>query len=239
MPGKGLHIIVDGIDGSGKSTVVSAIREALAAEGRRVLDVPAVWKERGGYPTPEEVAATDVVVTAEPSTIWVGAAIRGELIRAGAAYGDLTIAQAFALDREIHYRTVVLPARDAGKVVLQDRGVSSSLAYQSLRTGLSVEELSALPGNALALAHSPDVLVLATLSVETALARLASRHEKKDRSRYERRADLAGLADRYAAPWFRALFTDRGTKVVELSTEADRTAVAAAAVTLFRTLISP
>ncbi len=238
MSGKGFHVIVDGIDGSGKSTVVTAIREALAAEGKRVLDVPATWKGRGDYPTPEEIAAADVVVTAEPSTVWVGAAIRGELIRAGAAYGDRSIAQAFALDREIHYRRVVIPAREAGKVILQDRGVSSSLAYQSLRTGLTIEELSALPGNALALAHSPDALVFATLSVETALARLEARSEKKDHSRYEKRADLEGLAERYAAPWFRTLFTDRGTTVLGLSTEEDRTAVAAAAVALFRSLLS-
>ena len=237
MPDKGLHVIIDGIDGSGKSTIRDALRDFCVENGKRVLDVPGVWCERGDYPTVEEIAAADVVCTAEPSTIWVGKAIRGEIIRTGSAYGNRSTAQAFALDREIHYRKIVIPARDAGKIVIQDRGVSSSIAYQAVRDGVSLEEVLALPGNDLALRHSPDVLVLATLSVDTALQRLAARAGKHDDSRYEHRADLEALAERYAAAWFRDIFAARGTRIVELSTEPDIAAVRAAAVDLMQTLI--
>lgn len=237
MTDKGFHVIIDGIDGSGKSTIRDTLRDLCIEYGMRVLDVPGIWRERGDYPTTEEIAAADAVCTAEPSTIWVGKAIRGEIIRTGSAYGNRSTAQAFALDREIHYRKIVIPARAAGKIIIQDRGVSSSIAYQAVRDGVSLEEVLALPGNDLALTHSPDVLVIATLSVDTALSRLAARAGKHDDSRYERRADLEALAERYAAAWFRDIFTARGTRIVELSTESDIAAVRAAAVNLMQKLI--
>lgn len=237
MPGKGFHVIIDGIDGSGKSTIRDALRDFFSADGKRVLDVPSFWRERGDYPTADDIAAADVICTAEPSTIWVGKAIRAEIIRTGTAYSNRTTAHAFGLDRELHYRKIVLPARAAEKIIIQDRGVSSSIAYQAVRDGVSLEEVLAIPGNALALAHSPDVLVIATLSVDTALSRLAARAGKHDDSRYERQADLENLAERYAAPWFRDLFTSRGTRIAELSTESDIATVRAAAVDLIKTLI--
>ncbi|MEK7073269.1 MAG: hypothetical protein AAB974_02405 [Patescibacteria group bacterium] len=237
MPGNGFHIIIDGIDGSGKSTILNAVRDVFATDGKRVLDVPAIWRERGDYPTADEIAEADVICTAEPSTIWVGKAIRAEIIRTGSVYSNRTTAQAFALDRELHYRKIVIPARAAGKIIIQDRGVSSSIAYQAVRDGVSLEEVLAIPGNALALTHSPDVLVLATLSVDTALARLAARAGKNDDSRYERQADLENLAERYAAPWFQDLFTTRGTRIAELSTASDIATVRAASVALVQSFL--
>ncbi len=218
MPGK--HVIIEGIDGSGKSTIRDALREDAVASGKRILDVPAVWRDTGDYPTGEMIAAADVVFTAEPSTVWVGKAIRAELIRTGAGYSAWSAAMAFSLDREIHYRKVVLPARTAGKTVIQDRCVATSIVYQPVQAEpIPIEDVLRLPGNALALEHSPDLLLIATLSVDTALARLAARHGKNDNAVFERRALLETFAERYAAPWFRALFTDRGTQIIELSTE--------------------
>ncbi len=237
MPAKGFHVIIDGIDGSGKSTIRDALRDFFSAGGKRVLDVPAVWRERGDYPTAEDIAAAEVICTAEPSTIWVGQAIRTEIIRTGSVYGNRSTAQAFGLDREIHYRRVVIPARAAGKIIIQDRGVSSSIAYQADREGVSREEVLAIPGNALALEHSPDVLIIATLSVDTALSRLAARAGKNDDSRYERRADLEARAKCYAAAWFRDIFTATGTRIAELSTEPDIAAVRAASVALVQSFL--
>lgn len=218
MPGK--YIIIEGIDGSGKSTIRDALRADAIAAGKRILDVPAVWKETGDYPSAEAIAAADVVFTAEPSTIWVGRAIRAEFIRNGAGYGAWSTAMAFSLDREIHYRRVVLPARAAGKTIIQDRCVATSIVYQPVQADpIPLEDVLGLPGNALALEHSPDLLLIATLSVDTALSRLAGRHGKDDNAVFERRALLQTFAERYAAPWFRALFTDRGTRVVDISTE--------------------
>lgn len=238
MPAKGFHVIIDGIDGSGKSTIRDALRDFFSAGGKRVLDVPSIWRERGDYPTSEEIAAADVVCTAEPSTVWVGKAIRAEIIRTDSAFSNRSTAQAFGLDREIHYRKVVLPSRAAGKIVIQDRGVSSSIAYQAGREDVSLEEVLAIPGNALALEHSPDLLVLATLSVDTALSRLAARAGKHDDSRFERRADLEALAERYAAAWFREVFTAGGTRIAELSTEPDMAAVRAASVALVTSFLT-
>lgn len=233
----GQHIIFDGMDGSGKSTLLQAIRTMLEQEGKRVLDVKKIWQEQDAYPTEQDIRSADVIVTAEPSTIWIGKAIRNEICRPNAGYSPYAIAMAFALDREIHYRRVVLPARDAEKIILQDRGISSTLAYQPLQSpDTGVEQLSALPGNALALEHSPTTLVIATLSVDTALERLVKRTEKKDDSIFERRPFLEKLNLRFADPDFRALFTSRGTAVHDLSTETSQAESEAAAVALYRSL---
>lgn len=230
---RGKYIVIEGVDGSGKSTIRDALRDHLAGAGKRILDVPAIWRETGDYPTAEAIAAADLVFTAEPSTIWVGKAIRAELIRNGAGYGAWSTAMAFSLDREIHYRRVVLPARAAGKTIIQDRCVATSIVYQPVQADpIPLEDVLGLPGNALALEHSPDLLLIATLPVETALSRLAARQGKHDNAVFERRALLEAFAERYAAPWFRALFTDRGTRVVDISTEQDIASVRAASIAL-------
>lgn len=234
----GKHIIFDGIDGSGKSTLLYAVRDDLVAQGKKVLDVKAYWQEKHTYPTAEDITSADVVVTAEPSTIWVGQAIRSEMIRTDAGYGPQSIAMAFAIDREIHYRRIILPARAAGKIVLQDRGVSSSLVYQPAQSAeVSLEWLQALPGNALALTHSPTALVIATLSAETAVSRLAARTEKQDDSFFERQTFLATLAQRFASDWLRDLFSQRGTNLHTINTDTDIDSSRTAATALFRSLV--
>ncbi len=234
---QGTHIVFDGIDGSGKSTLARAVIAALQTGGKHILDVPTLWKQEGRYPSPEEITATDVVWTAEPSTIWIGAGIRGALIRTGSGYSPVTIAHAFAVDREIHYRSVILPARAAGKTIIQDRSVSSSIAYQVDEPGgLPLADILALPGNALALAHSPQALVIATLSPDTAVSRLAARAEKNDESFYERKEPLTRFAKHYTADWFRNIFTSRGTTLHAVSTETSQAESEAAAVALFRQL---
>lgn len=233
------HIVFDGIDGSGKSTLARAVLKALRDEGRQVLDVPTMWKEHGRYPTEREIADADVIWTAEPSTIWVGAGIRGALIRTGSGYSPVTIAHAFAVDREIHYRSVILPARAAGKTIIQDRSVSSSIAYQVDEPGgLSLADILALPGNALALEHSPQALVIATLSPDTAVSRLAARAGKNDESFYEKKEPLTRFAKHYASDWFRDIFTSRGTTIHAVSTETSQAESEAAAVALCRQLIN-
>ncbi len=96
--------------------------------------------------------------------------------------------------------------------------VSGSLAYQ-FTAGVPEDALLAMPGNRLALEHAPDVLVLASVDVTAAIARLARRDGKDDGSYYERGAFLEALVRRFADPAFRTLFTDRGTRIVDLSTE--------------------
>lgn len=209
-----MFVIVDGIDGSGKGTIVDAMAAALRQKGRRVFDLRAYWQRHKMFPMLSDVInVADVFVSAEPTYAWVGAAIRDELVRSK-AYDPSTLVDAYALDREILYRRLIIPLRRAGKLIIQERGVPSTLAYQTVQ-GASVRSILSRTGNRLAMTHSPDYLILATLDVETALQRLAARTNKRDGAIFERRPFLKKLAARYASKSYRRLFRSR---IVELNT---------------------
>ena len=111
-PRRGRFIVLEGLDGAGTTTQTERLAAALRAEGQAVL------------------------TTREPSDGPVGTLIRqaltGRLVLPGGA-GPLapeTLALLFAADRTDHLHAKVLPALEAGKVVLSDRYVLSSLAYQ-------------------------------------------------------------------------------------------------------------
>ena len=74
------------------------------------------------------------------------------------------IAQAYSLDRLILYKKIILPALADEKCVIQDRGVSTSLCYQTLSGQLKLDYLSSLPGNAVALASAPNHLIIIDVS---------------------------------------------------------------------------
>lgn len=222
MQRTGRFILVDGIDGSGKSTLIQAMKGWSEACEHRVFDLHD-WTE-DTPPRFEDMAEFDTYFTYEPSRTWIGRAIRYELINKDQAYGAEEIAHAFALDREIMYRRLVLPALHAGKTVIQDRGVSTSIIYQAgMDGGLPLEAILHLPGNALAMKHAPDALILTKLPAEVALSRISSR-EKDDQAIFEQLNLLKRFEQRFAEPWFRDLFTSHGTRVFELDmtgTEAD------------------
>jgi dTMP kinase len=210
-----MFLMIDGIDGSGKGTIVSCLREALQEAGKNVADLPAIMKQ-GRFPEEKDWRDADVVVTTEPTYAGVGAVLRTELLR-DASYDPGTVAAAFSVDREMHYRRVIIPACAAKKCIISERGISSSLAYQ-VTAGLPEADVLAFAGNALAMEHAPDFLVLADIDPETAIARLAARAGKQDDSYFERAPFLRTLAARYRDPAYRTLFEARGTTLIDLST---------------------
>lgn len=212
-------VMVDGIDGSGKQTIVQAMACELQRRGQSVFNIGEWSKARGCLPEPSEFAAAHVIIGVEPSYAWTGAAIRQEMIRADRAYHPRDIAAAFAQDRLVLYRRCYLPALAAGKTIIAERGLSSSLVYQpAMDPTISIEELLSLTGNALAMDHAPNHLIIAILEPKTALARLAQRNEKKDESIFEREPFLRQLDERYRSAWFRELFMNRGTIIHEINT---------------------
>ena len=149
MPGR--LIVLEGGDGSGKTTLAAALAAALAAEGHQIL----ATREPGG--TAEGLVLRSLLL-AENGTVWEPEA---ELLLVMAA-------------RVQHVRRVIAPALAAGAIVLCDRFVGSTLAYQGSGGGIA-------PAIILGLHHDlvgdlwPDATLLLDLDPAVALARSRAR----------------------------------------------------------------
>lgn len=220
---KNRFVMVDGLDGSGKGVIVDALQKWAEQKGLKVLDLRAYCKEKGTFPAPEEVSQYDAIVSAEPSFCLVGKAIREELIRATERkYSAQTIANAFALDREILYNRVLVPAIKAGKYIFQERGISSSLVYQPVQEHVQLSELIRMPGNRTAMQFAPALFIVATVKPETVMNRLGTR-EKKDYSIFDNLNFQRNIDSRFRSEWLRQLFEQHGSKVVYVNTDEPKT----------------
>jgi len=208
--------MVDGIAGSGKSTVLKSVHTWAQESDHRIFRL-IDWNEPAP-PRYEDVSDYDLYFTYEPTRNWVGGAIRYELSREDHPYGGTELADAFALDRQIMYRRLIIPALEAGKIVIQDRGVSSSLVYQPIMPqSVPLEEVMNLPGNQLALAYAPDALILTRIPAELAHARI---HARTDEAKgvFAQLDFLKQLEERFQEPWLKELFETRGTTLHTLDT---------------------
>jgi dTMP kinase len=140
------YLAIEGIDGSGKSTVTQALVEALQARGRSVVAV----REPGGTPA--------------------GEAIRSIVLGRGFELDDWTEALLFAAARAQLAADVVAPALERGDLVVSDRSYFSSLAYQGAGRGLGVEIVRAVNEAGLR-GVVPDLIALLRLDAERGLAR--------------------------------------------------------------------
>ncbi len=142
---KGFLIVIEGIDGTGKSTQVRWLGEWLASAGR------------------------DVVVSREPTDgPW------GSRLRESAASGRLSPEdelRCFLNDRREHVAEKIAPALAAGKVVILDRYYFSTMAYQGAR-GFDPAEIRRMNEE---FAPVPDLLLILDLDVGVAHARIGSR----------------------------------------------------------------
>ncbi|WP_309227143.1 dTMP kinase [Micromonospora thermarum] len=153
----GLFVVFEGGEGAGKSTQLGLLADRLREQGR------------------------DVVVTREPGATPVGERIRSLLL--GQPGSDVPSPRAeallYAADRAHHVATVVRPALARGGVVISDRYVDSSLAYQGAGRTLPVDEVSWLSSWATG-GLKPDLVVLLDVDPRTGLSRVASRGEDRD-----------------------------------------------------------
>lgn len=208
--------MIDGLTGSGKSTVIKAVHDWALARGQKIFRMQDYKQIEP--PKFEDFNDFDVYFTYEPTRTWIGSAIRYELSRKDIPYGGEELVHAFALDRQIMYQRLIIPALSAGKTIIQDRGISSSIVYQPvMKNSVSLENILSLPGNKLALEHAPDALIIAKVSAHTALERI---HNRDDESKgvYEDIQFLKQQEERFASQWFRDIFTSCGTRVFDLDT---------------------
>jgi dTMP kinase len=155
MGDPGRLIAFEGVEGSGKSTQLELLRQAL--EGR------------GGPPVSRP---REVVVTREPGGTPAGERVRALLLDPGVELHPRAEALLFAAARAQLVSEVIRPALERGAVVLCDRYLDSSLAYQGGARGLGrgpVEEVNRFATGGLL----PDLVVLLDLDPADGLARRA------------------------------------------------------------------
>ena len=146
-------IVLEGVDGSGKSTQAQLLADWYRAQGQAVL----LTREPGGTPLGERLRA--IILDAE-----IDCAARTELLLILAA-------------RAQHVAEVILPALQAGSIVISDRFSLSSLAYQGYGRGLPLDEIRAADAAATG-GLQAELTLLLDIPLETLLARVGERADR-------------------------------------------------------------
>lgn len=151
-----MFVVIEGVEGSGKTTLLKGLAERLRIDGH------------------------DVVVTREPGGTATGDAVRTIFLDRTLDINPLTEAFLVNATRAQHVAEVINPALAAKRLVLCDRFVDSTLAYQGYGRGLDLAALRALCNEATG-GLEPDMVLLLDLSVEDARTRMRERSYHLDR----------------------------------------------------------
>jgi dTMP kinase len=197
VSGRGRFLVVEGIDGCGKSTQAARVATRL-----------------------------DALLTFEMGATPLGAAVRQLVLDPSSHPSAMAEALLIAADRAQHVAEVIEPALAAGRHVVSDRHAASTLAYQGWGRGLALEDLVILVELATQGRH-PDLTILFDLPVDVARARLvgqADRMEANEEAFFERvRAGYLAQADAAPDEW---AIVDAARSLAEVSAEVDEILVA-------------
>ena len=150
----GLFISFEGGEGSGKSSVINVVKERLEKDGHKV------------------------VITREPGGVNVSEQIRNVILAVDNQMSKETEALLYAASRVEHLYAKVIPLINDGYIVLSDRYIDSSLAYQGHARGIGIEKV--LEINMFAREYLPKVTYFFDVRPEVGLARIQGR-DKIDR----------------------------------------------------------
>ena len=179
MSERGRFLVLEGIDGCGKTTQIQHLRR---------------WLPISGLMPP----GAELVVTREPGGTELGRALRELLLHppGGAAPCSTAELLLYAADRAQHVQEHILPALEAGHWVLSDRFSGSTTAYQGYGRGLSlslIEQLTLIACRGL----EPDLTLLLDLPLEESLRRRG--HRAADRIEASGEAFLARVCAGFVA----------------------------------------
>lgn len=234
----GKFIVIDGSTGSGKSTIIRTIKDWAKDSDLNYFDLADWCLHNDAPPKFSDIEKFDLLFTFEPTKNWIGSAIRYEMSQTENPYTGLELAQAFSLDRLIMYKRLVLPALKAGKTIIQDRSVTSSIAIQPiLPGGPTLEEIINLPGNIFAIENAPTDLILTDLSPQLTEERISKRAEYT-KGIFENTELIKKVAGRFKADWFQKIFTDNGTKIHTIDTSLPLTVMKTNAIKLITQILS-
>lgn len=147
-PVPGQFIVFDGNEGCGKSTQIELLRRRLEADG------------------------VDVLAVRDPGTTQIGEQVRNILLDArNSEMGMRCEMLLYMSARAQMMAEIILPALQAGRTVICDRFVSSTLAYQLNGDGLSADEIRSVANIAIR-GRWPDMVLLLDMPVERSMARV-------------------------------------------------------------------
>jgi len=156
MPSKGIFITFEGPEGCGKSTHIKLVEKYLKMKG-----IP-------------------IVVTCEPGGTKLGKEIRKILLNTSANLTNEAEIFLFAADRSQHIQEVVMPALSQGKVVLSDRYIDSTIAYQIGGRNLP-EDLVRYVIGVSSKGLVPDLTILLDVHPSIGIARAMTKSAASDR----------------------------------------------------------
>jgi dTMP kinase len=151
---RGFFITLEGIDGCGKSTQLDRLAQSL---------------KQCGF---------EVVTTRQPGGTLTGQSIRALMVKEHNKLAPVAEVLLMMADRAQHVAEMIKPNLEAGRLVISDRYIDSSVAFQGYGRGLdlsTVEELNRLATGGL----TPDLTLLFDLEPESARTRLANRVENQ------------------------------------------------------------
>ncbi len=153
-------ITFEGADGAGKTTQINFVKEFLAKKN------------------------IEYVVTREPGTGALGEKIRDILLNFNGDIAPLSELLLYMADRAQHVEKFILPNLKSGKVVLCDRYIDSSVAYQGFARGLNIEQIKFL--NSIATNNLvPDITFLFDIQTETAMQRVGDNKDRMEKEGIE------------------------------------------------------
>lgn len=186
MTTPGRFIVLEGIDGCGKTTQLQALREWLSTSGQMPF-------------------GAELVTTREPGGTALGEALRNLLLHSLGIDKPVPMAELllYAADRAQHVATVIRPAIEAGHWVLCDRFTGSTAAYQDYGRGIDIDTICALD-RMVAYGLKPDLTLWLDVSLTESYRRRLHGGQPADRIEEERPEFLARVAG-----GFRALAAER------------------------------
>lgn len=148
---KGFFITFEGPDGSGKTTISTKVQQKLVEMGY------------------------DAIYTREPGGIEIAEQIRNVILDPkNTAMDSKTEALLYAASRRQHLVEKVIPALEKGQIIICDRFIDSSLAYQGYARHLGIDEVYAINEFAIE-GHFPDTTIFLNLNYADGLQRIESR----------------------------------------------------------------
>jgi dTMP kinase len=158
-------ITLEGVEGSGKSTLIQYLKELIESSGKKVI----VTREPGGIEISEQIRS--VILDTENTKM-----------------DGRTEALLYAAARRQHLVERIIPALKEGNVVLCDRFIDSSLAYQGYARGLGIDEVLSINEFAIG-SFTPNLTLYLDLDPQIGLSRI-----HKNKGREVNRLDLEEIS---------------------------------------------